>query len=120
MHISFSTDFPRLSHKYSFSYCKTTYSFSSLVTFQNHLITFKYVNSILMFFLQILMSVNKDQMDVIITVLILLEAIIVLVWMDMNWNQIIIPVQVCNYIHMCIGYYFFAYKKHIMYSYYQI
>ena len=41
------------------------------------------------------MSVNKDQMDVvIITVLILLEAIIVLVWMDMNWNQIIALVQV--------------------------
>ena len=40
------------------------------------------------------MSVNKDQMDVIITVLILLEVIIVLVWMDMNWNQIIGLVQV--------------------------
>ena len=40
------------------------------------------------------MSVNKGQMDVIITVLILLEVIIVLVWMDMNWNQIIILVQV--------------------------
>ena len=40
------------------------------------------------------MSVNKDQMDVIITVLILLEAIIVLVWMDMNWNQITTLVQV--------------------------
>ena len=41
------------------------------------------------------MSVNKDQMNVvIITVLILLEAIIVLVWMDMNWNQIIALVQV--------------------------
>ena len=33
-------------------------------------------------------------MDVIITVLILLEVIFVLVWMDMNWNQIIILVQV--------------------------
>ena len=33
-------------------------------------------------------------MDVIITVLILLETIIVLVWMDMNWNQIITLVQV--------------------------
>ena len=42
------------------------------------------------------MSVNKDQMDVIITVLILLEAIIVLAWMGMNWNQIIKPVQVMN------------------------
>ena len=45
------------------------------------------------------MSVNKDQMDVIITVLILLEAIIVLAWMDMNWNQTTTLVQVCNYIH---------------------
>ena len=42
------------------------------------------------------MSVNKDQMDVIITVLILLEAIIVLASMDMNWNQIITLVQVCK------------------------
>ena len=33
-------------------------------------------------------------MDVITTVLILMEAIIVLVWMDMNWNQIITLVQV--------------------------
>ena len=40
------------------------------------------------------MSVYKDWLDVIRTVLILLEAIIVLVWMDMNWNQIIILVQV--------------------------
>ena len=37
-------------------------------------------------------------MDVIITVLILLEAIIVLVWMDMNWNQIttLVQVQICT------------------------
>ena len=41
------------------------------------------------------MSVNRDQMDVIITVLILLEAIIVLAWMDMYWNQITTLVQVC-------------------------
>ena len=40
------------------------------------------------------MSVYKDWLDVIRTVLILLEAIIVLVWMDMNWNQIITLVQV--------------------------
>ena len=40
------------------------------------------------------MSVNKDLRDVIITVLILMEAIIVLVWMDMNWNQMTITVQV--------------------------
>ena len=40
------------------------------------------------------MSVNRDQMDVIITVLILLEAIIVLAWMDMYWNQITTLVQV--------------------------
>ena len=44
------------------------------------------------------MSVNKDQLDVIITVLILLEVIIVLVWMDMNWNQIITLVQVRTYV----------------------
>ena len=40
------------------------------------------------------MSVYKDWLDVIRTVLILLEAIIALVWMDMNWNQIITLVQV--------------------------
>ena len=40
------------------------------------------------------MSVYKDWLDVIRTVLILLEAIIVLVWMDMNWNQTITLVQV--------------------------
>jgi len=33
-------------------------------------------------------------MDVITTVLILMEAIIVLVWINMNWNQIITLVQV--------------------------
>ena len=33
-------------------------------------------------------------MDVIIIVLILMEAIIVLAWMDMNWDQIITLVQV--------------------------
>ena len=40
------------------------------------------------------MSVKEELMDVITTVLILLEAIIVLVWMDINWNQIITLVQV--------------------------
>ena len=50
-----------------------------------------YINGIIfliivLFFNQILMSVYKDCLDVIRTVLILLEAIIVLVWMDMNWN----------------------------------
>ena len=35
------------------------------------------------------MSVEEELMDVITTVLILMEAIIVLVWMDMNWIQII-------------------------------
>ena len=40
------------------------------------------------------MNVNKDQLVAIITVLILLEAIIVLAWMDMNWNQITTLVQV--------------------------
>ena len=44
------------------------------------------------------MSVKKELMDVITTVLILMEAIIVLVWMDMSWIQIIIPVQVRNYV----------------------
>jgi len=41
-------------------------------------------------------------MDVITTVLILMEAIIVFVWMDMNWNQIITLVQVmlmCMHAH---------------------
>ena len=33
-------------------------------------------------------------MNVITTVLILMEAIIVLAWMDMNWKQIITLVQV--------------------------
>ena len=33
-------------------------------------------------------------MDVIIIVLILMEAIIVLAWMDINWKQIITLVQV--------------------------
>ena len=42
------------------------------------------------------MSVYYDWPDVIKTVLILLEAIIVLVWMDMNWNQIITLVQVMS------------------------
>ena len=40
------------------------------------------------------MNAHKGLMDVITTVLILMEAIIVLVWMDMNWNQIITLVQV--------------------------
>ena len=44
--------------------------------------------------IKILMSVYQDWVDVITTVLILLEAIFVLVWMDMNWNQIITLVQV--------------------------
>ena len=35
------------------------------------------------------MSVYKDWLDVITTAPILMEAIIVLVWMDMHWNQII-------------------------------
>ena len=45
-------------------------------------------------FIQILMSVLEEHQDVITTVLILMEAIIVLAWMDMNWNQIITLVQV--------------------------
>ena len=40
-------------------------------------------------FIQILMSVPEEYLNVIIIVLILMEAIIVLAWMDMNWNQII-------------------------------
>ena len=52
----------------------------------------------ILLFIQILMSVKKELMDVITTVLILMEAIIVLVWMDMSWIQIIIPVQVRNYV----------------------
>ena len=40
------------------------------------------------------MSVRKGQIDVVITALILLVAICVSVWMDINWNQIIILVQV--------------------------
>ena len=40
------------------------------------------------------MSVCKDWLDVVIGVIILLEAISVLAWMDMNWNQIITLVQV--------------------------
>ena len=40
------------------------------------------------------MSAVKEYQDVITTVLILMEAIIVLAWMDMNWNQIIALVQV--------------------------
>ena len=59
-------------------------------------------------FIQILTSVKKELMDVITTALILLEAIIVLVWMDMNWDQIITLVQVIicmhtklyNYVHV--------------------
>ena len=43
------------------------------------------------------MSVLKGQMDVVITALILLGAICVSVWMDINWNQIIILVQVITY-----------------------
>ena len=46
------------------------------------------------FFIQILMSVLEEHQDVIIIVLILMEAIIVLAWMDMYWNQIIALVQV--------------------------
>ena len=48
------------------------------------------------------MSVYKDWLDVIRTVLILLEAIIVLVWMDMNWNQIITLVQVMTNTRMVL------------------
>ena len=40
------------------------------------------------------MNAHKGLMDVITTVLILMEAIIVLVGMDMSWNQIITLVQV--------------------------
>ena len=40
------------------------------------------------------MSVCKDWLDVIRAVLILLEAIIVIVWMDMSRDQIITLVQV--------------------------
>ena len=40
------------------------------------------------------MSVHKDWLDVIRTVLILLEATIVFVWMGMNCNQIITLVKV--------------------------
>ena len=40
------------------------------------------------------MNVFKEQLDVVTTVLILLEAISVLACMDMNWNQIITLVQV--------------------------
>ena len=40
------------------------------------------------------MSVHKGQMDVTTIVIILLEAISVVAWMDMNWNQIITLVQV--------------------------
>ena len=40
------------------------------------------------------MSVYKDQLDVTTTVLIQLVAISVLAWMDINWNRIIILVQV--------------------------
>ena len=40
------------------------------------------------------MNAKKVQLDVIIIVLILLEAICVPAWMDMNWNQIITLVQV--------------------------
>ena len=36
------------------------------------------------------------------TVLILLEAIIVLVWMDINWNQIITLVQVMTTIKILV------------------
>ena len=46
-------------------------------------------------------------MDVVKTVLILMEAIFVLAWMDMNWNQIITLVQVmtiCTYSTMYVGY----------------
>ena len=49
------------------------------------------------------MNAHKGLMDVITTVLILMEAIIVLVWMDMNWNQIITLVQVItNLLCTCI------------------
>ena len=45
------------------------------------------------------MSAVKEHQDVITTVLILMGAIIVLAWMDMNWNQIITLVQVMIIIH---------------------
>ena len=44
-------------------------------------------------------------MDVITTVLILMEVIIVLVWMDMNWDQITTLVQVI----ICMLYYITTY-----------
>ena len=57
-------------------------------------------------------------MDVIITVLILLEVIIVLAWMDMNWNQIITLVQVMNahilYIHTPVYPYVPTYVESIL------
>ena len=48
------------------------------------------------------MSVEKDFLDVVRTVAILLEAIFVLVWMDLNWNQIIIFVQVIRSTRMYV------------------
>ena len=46
--------------------------------------------------MQILMSVHEDWLDVVTTVLILLGAITVLVWMDLNYLQIITLVQVMH------------------------
>ena len=45
------------------------------------------------------MNALEEHLDVIKTVLILLEAIIVLAWMDMYWNQIITLVQVMTMIN---------------------
>ena len=59
------------------------------------------------------MSVKKELMDVITTVLILLEAIIVLVWMDMNWNQIIALVQVRNYLLICMQYAYLCVRTYV-------
>ena len=50
------------------------------------------------------MSVLEEHQDVITTVLILMEAIIVLAWMDMNCNQIITLVQVMiMFLPECVG-----------------
>ena len=46
--------------------------------------------------MQILMSVHKDWLDVVTTVLILLGAITVLVWMDLIYFQISALVQVMH------------------------
>ena len=42
------------------------------------------------------MSVHKDWLDVVTSVLILLGALSVLVWMDLSYNQIVALVMVIN------------------------